>query len=394
MKNSPNPNPIKDYYIAYFDILGYRQFFKDNPEKVEDLLNEIHSAALNTKDTLTVPNNVDFFDLIGVNVDFKVKIFSDNIIVCLKRDKKNYLECPEDNRNERLRAIMFLDRISTIQRNFIVKHKLFLRGGVTIGKISFNDDYVFGEGLIEVVDIEEHTVYPRIEISNSFFNFVSKPISYSDEEFNKAIEIEKDIKNNVEVSQENKLFYEHISQLYQPELYIQQLLYNCVYFYGDGKTSLSYLYNMNINDYFSNEALLEVNNKLKQFFPNTYNELNSMKSTSLGINDIFKIHRECVVEKINTYGNYNDIEFDKPADAIQREHVLKKYAWSMKYHNDMCVKYNKKEYFIDSIANCDARFMLLMMNVVELQQNIDEKTPSEQKNMNNNEQWNPKLEED
>lgn len=66
----------------------------------------------------------------------------------------------------------------------------------------------------------------------------------------------------------------------------------------------------------------------------------------------------------------------------------------MKYHNDMCVKYNKKEYYIDSIANCDARFMLLMINVVELPQNMDYKIPIEPNDMNNNEQQEQKLEED
>ena len=32
------PKPIKDYYIAYFDILGYKEFFRNSPEKVPDFL--------------------------------------------------------------------------------------------------------------------------------------------------------------------------------------------------------------------------------------------------------------------------------------------------------------------------------------------------------------------
>lgn len=382
MENFSNPNPIKEYYIAYFDILGYRQFFKEYPDKVENLLNEIHNAMLNTKKTLNVPNNA-VFNLMGVNVDFKVKIFSDNIIVCLERGENNYLECTEDNRAERVRVLMFFDLISTIQRNFILNHKLFLRGGVTIGKISFNDDYVFGEGLIDAVDIEEHTVYPRIEISNSLYNFTKKAISYSDEEFNKAIEIEKDIKNDAGISQENKSFYERISQLYQPEYYIHWMLYNMVYFYDDGKVSLSYLYNMNISDYISTNYLLETYSLLEQFFPSTYNEPNIIPNTSLSINDMLKRHKECVVEKINIYGNYNDIELNNSATAIQRERILKKYAWVMKYHNDMFNKFLGNEYYIHSIANCDSRFMLLMINIVNPPQNV---TPIEPKNMNNNEQ--------
>jgi len=32
MENN-KPSPIKEYYIAYFDILGYKAFFAEAPEK-------------------------------------------------------------------------------------------------------------------------------------------------------------------------------------------------------------------------------------------------------------------------------------------------------------------------------------------------------------------------
>lgn len=323
METFSNPNPIKDYYIAYFDILGYRQFFKEQPEMVGNLLNEIHTAIINTKETLDSLKDVDIFNLAGINFDFKVKIFSDNVIICLERSEKNYLECVADNYFERLRVLVLLDMISTIQRNFIVRHKLFLRGGVIIGEISFNDDYVFGKGLIEAVNVEEHTVYPRIEISNSLYDFINKTISYSEEEFNIAVEIEKDIKNSVDVSQEDKLFYERISMLYQPEHFLHGVIYNRVYFYRDGKASLSYLYDINVNEYFKPEYIEEIYNRIKQLSPNTYTKLSSMKSDYLYINDIFKIHKGYIVEKINTYGNYDDIDLKNLAEATQREHILK-----------------------------------------------------------------------
>ena len=34
--------PIKKYYIAYFDLLGYREFFQSYPDKVGNFLQVIH----------------------------------------------------------------------------------------------------------------------------------------------------------------------------------------------------------------------------------------------------------------------------------------------------------------------------------------------------------------
>ena len=32
--------PLKKYYIAYFDVLGYKDFFKTQPDKVETFFGE------------------------------------------------------------------------------------------------------------------------------------------------------------------------------------------------------------------------------------------------------------------------------------------------------------------------------------------------------------------
>lgn len=382
MENNSNPNPIKEYYIAYFDILGYKKFFEDHPDKIENLLSEIHSAIRNTKNTLTVPKNVDFFDKIGVNVNFEVKIFSDNILICLERGESDYLNSDKDNYNERLRALMFLSLVSTIQRGFVLEHKLFVRGGATIGKLSlFNDDYVFGKGLIDVVDIEEHTVYPRIEISLPFFEFIWNSITYTSEEFDQAVEIEKNIKNNIEVSQDDRQHFEKISDLYQPEFHIHRILDNLLYVCYDNKRCISYLYKMNIGDYLNHDYITSVIDALKAFSPNTYNAIGTTPLISNNLCEILKRHKESVVEKINDYGNYNDIiELNNSGDAIQREHILKKYAWAMKYHNDMCNKFRKTEYLINPVIGCDTRFMLLTIDIFEQPTQNSDKVAQEKQN--------------
>lgn len=50
--NNQKPNQMTEYYIAYFDILGYQELFKETPEKVQDFLNTIHSAITKTKSSV------------------------------------------------------------------------------------------------------------------------------------------------------------------------------------------------------------------------------------------------------------------------------------------------------------------------------------------------------
>lgn len=37
-QENKQPEPIKEYYIAYFDLLGYKHFFQTHPDKAGDFL--------------------------------------------------------------------------------------------------------------------------------------------------------------------------------------------------------------------------------------------------------------------------------------------------------------------------------------------------------------------
>lgn len=373
MENYSNPSPIKEYYIAYFDILGYRDFFEEliknnQQEKVGIFLAEIHNAITNVKTNLSKIGEVAFLkDVLKIDIDFKIKIFSDNIIICL--------ECHENSYIERLRALFFIGFISEIQRYFILEHNLFVRGGVTKGKISFHADYIFGNGLIEVVDIEEKTTYPRITISDSYRNFILNK-QYNINDIIQALEIHKKIQNNEAILQEDRDFYEGIC----PEMFILNLYLYVTYHCYDKSDCVSYLYKINLLDYIKPDAIQRILDNLSYFFSDLSNKLcNSLTNISSEIDDILSKHKVCIEEKIKKYGNYQGIDPQDQKTAIQREHILKKYVWAMKYHNDMCFKYQKMEYHIDSVANCDAAFMLLKVNINEHPlQNIGNETPNEQ----------------
>lgn len=138
------PNPINEYYIAYFDILGYKEFFETQPEKVADFLQMIHDVIQRTNGHIRIANQSVIASVYG-NINVKIRVFSDNFLLCLETS---------DNTNEPIRILAFLKIIADIQRGFVTEYGLFVRGGVTKGNLSFNDDYVFGSGLIEAVSME------------------------------------------------------------------------------------------------------------------------------------------------------------------------------------------------------------------------------------------------
>ena len=158
MKNiDVKPAPIKEYYIAYFDLLGYKEFFRTKPEQVEQFLEDIN-LAIHSIGIYMQEIGASFIAGEIANIQIKKKIFSDNILLCLEVGETS---------SECARLLAFMASVADIQLSFILQYGLFLRGGVTIGKLSFNDEFVFGQGLIDVVEMEESAKYPRIVISQN-----------------------------------------------------------------------------------------------------------------------------------------------------------------------------------------------------------------------------------
>ena len=109
------------------------------------------------------------------------KVFSDNILLCLETGTTPF---------EYQRFLAFMAIVADIQRHFILQYDLFLRGGITIWTISFNDDVIFGQGLIDAVALEEKAVYPRIIIGSAIMNYVLQTHFVKPEYLRRACEIE------------------------------------------------------------------------------------------------------------------------------------------------------------------------------------------------------------
>lgn len=351
--NNPTPNPIKEYYIAYFDTLGYQAFFKETPEKAPEFLNTIHSVITNTINYVQSFNDSPLVSQLA-NMHIQYKIFSDNILLCI--------EVGNDVAKEKLRVITFMGIISEIQRKFITEYDLLLRGGFTKGTMSINDDYIFGEGLIEAVKMEESTSHPRIAISDKIINFLLQIQLYTQEEADKAISIENRSKNSENVSNDDMLFYQRMMQMGKQELFEHNICSNLLYKCDDDVWCLSYLYCLDIRSYITEQTLGQTLEMIKQISPADFKKI--LKAFP-NIDAILDTHRRIVEQKLMKYSNYTTFDTNDIKRFEAREKVLKKYVWSMIYHNFMCIRYNKMEHYINTQGNCERRHMKLVIHVLD-----------------------------
>lgn len=141
----------KHYYIAYFDILGYKAYFED---KENDIISFLHSIIEISRDFIksTTPNQV-FCD------KFITKTFSDNFIIMI--EENGY----DDYQN--VKSLAYI--IAILQLRFLEKYNILIRGSITKGKGYIDNNIVFGEGLIRSVQLEEKASFPRVIIDYELF---------------------------------------------------------------------------------------------------------------------------------------------------------------------------------------------------------------------------------
>lgn len=156
------------YLIAYLDMLGSSEKIKrDGDNTALNQLDQIY------RDVLELPSTeaLKFFQ------SFKIRIFSDNIIVAVKLSTGSYSY--ESKQLEITRLFQF---VSYFQ--FIALHHYgwFVRGCITVGPLFINERLVWGKALLEAYRIEaEQVIYPRVLITNKVINLLSTPHSYYSE---------------------------------------------------------------------------------------------------------------------------------------------------------------------------------------------------------------------
>lgn len=283
---------FSEYYVAYFDVLGYKETFKKSEDVSAKLVESIERSIGLTKQIVSIFNDPSL-ESIAEMAKTEYKVFSDNVLIC--RKKREYPLSEFD-------LVYFLRLIATIQRIFFEGYQLVVRGGVTKGSLYLANDLVGGKALIDVVELENNAIFPRIVVDDCILSELNPKI-------------------------QNDFLKKSIETLCQ-DLLVKDT---------DGKSFLNYIMDYNAWIQFpkegsqsesveSFEELLKLNKECRLRLP-IYNP-----ECRKDVFVILKKHKDFVEKNVNEYSR----SLNEETEEAKRLKILKKYLWLVSFHNKIC----------------------------------------------------------
>lgn len=282
---------FSEYYVAYFDVLGYKEAFKKSENISVKLVESIENSIDLMKKIFSIVND-SFSELTDEKFELEYKIFSDNILICYKDTKSQLSE---------FYLVTFLRLVATIQRAFFEGFHLIVRGGITKGPLYLTNDLVGGKALIDAVELEEKALYPRIVIDDCILS-----------------DLEPKIQND---------FLKKFIKAPCQDLLVKG---------SDGNFFLNYI--ISYSPWIMEPKNASQLNNIESFeeLGKKYREgcLCEPIYDSECLNEVFVIlgkHKEFVVKKIG--------EFSQSSNNMAEEtrlKILKKYLWLASFHNKIC----------------------------------------------------------
>lgn len=285
---------FSEYYVAYFDVLGYKEAFKKSKDISAKLIDAIEFSIKIMKEIVSIHNTTILGESTEKVPEIEYKVFSDNVLICYKEMKDDL---------SALSLVSFLRLVATIQRIFFERPHLIVRGGITKGPLYLTNDFVGGKALIDAVELESTAVYPRIVVADCILNELNS------------------------FKMQNGLFKSLV------DASCQDLLVKDV----DDKTFLNYI--------MSYDAWIPFPQNGSQIEPvGSYEELE--KNLREGHqrkpiykpecrNDVFVIlkkHKDFVENKVIEFSQSSNDE----TEEAKRLKILKKYLWLVSFHNKIC----------------------------------------------------------
>lgn len=74
---------FQDYYVAYFDVLGYKEYFKKDETQILNFTRNLHSAINDAKNSLKTLTESVLLGHLG-NLKIYHAMFSDNIVIYMQ----------------------------------------------------------------------------------------------------------------------------------------------------------------------------------------------------------------------------------------------------------------------------------------------------------------------
>ena len=301
-----------NHFVAFIDLLGYKDFFKDNRHNVEKFLTTIDKAL-----TSAVSETESYYAKIPTSFKPQIKLFSDNILIAIR--------CSRKNEDDFLPYLNLVRIVAKIQATFINKYQLFLRGGIAKGMFYFGEKYVFGEALINAYEMEQIAIYPKIVLETKH---IEKIIS-------------------------------HIKSRGKGYDLLAKLLTAVVGKERDGSYFVNYLPAFPMNEknpenYFI-ESIFAEGFEQKSFLSN------EQKLTR--DDNLLALHRDALLEKLQEYGSYDTLFSLK--DIENRRKVILKYMWSLDYHNQASALLNYHELIIHCDIKTDSRTLQPVVEVLK-----------------------------
>ena len=284
---------FSEYYVAYFDVLGYKEAFKKSEDVSAKLIDAIESSIGMMKDIVSI-HNTTFGESTEKVPEIEYKVFSDNVLICYKEMKDDL---------SALSLVSFLRLVATIQRIFFEGYQLIVRGGITKGHLYLTKDFVGGKALIDAVELENTAVYPRIVIADCILNELDS-FKMQNDLFKCKIEascLDVRVKNT-----DDKVSLNYI------------MSYDAWVMLPKNGSPLE-----QIENYEELEKNLKDGRQLKPIYkPECLRE----------VFVILKKHKDFVEEKIDEFCQSSNDEIKE----AKRLKILKKYLWLVSFHNKIC----------------------------------------------------------
>ncbi len=153
----------KKYSVAAFvDILGYKDLIQNDSlereiELFNDLKNTIDIALEGTVESAkSILNFIEskFESSERISDRLKVKQFSDNVYFSFDYEEQSDIDL--------YFGIYIISNISSLYQRLMLGKGYFVRGGIACGLNMVDKNFIFSTALINAVETEKNTVYPRI----------------------------------------------------------------------------------------------------------------------------------------------------------------------------------------------------------------------------------------